>query len=403
MLVAAALCSMAIACGGDPDRAASEASAPAAEPADAATAEQSSIQRISTPASASFDSQAFHVNEIWKSMQGPSDQQKIGLTDPEQPEILWLTGYRAAIMGADPDANASVSQEFMCHNNLFADVDKPAQHPRIFGWSDSKTRGHHHRLFTLSQGQFEIVLPEGFGVPVRSDERLGLGTQVLNHNIVDADVMVRHQTQIDYVRDEDTDGPMAPLYPSPVFVMVSLEDTEAYFGSKEGEPQHAGSSCSVGTIPELGEGMSASVLVDDLGQRFANHWVVKPGREVRHTLVTGQMDLTFDTRIHFIGAHVHPFSESLELRDLTTGESLYEIHPTAPEEGIGLAEIGVFSSKEGIPLYKDHEYEIVSVYDNTSGVDQDAMATLILYLYDADADKAIRYMKKLKEWSQQAD
>jgi hypothetical protein len=403
-LLAAAACLMTgFACGGEAEERAQPASSTAADAsARDVQSSQQSIQRVaaSGPVTVSFDSPTFHVNELWKSMQGPSNEQTVGFTRPERPEILWLTGYRATIVGEN--ANESVSQEFMCHNNLFADVKNPMQHPEIFGWSDSKKRGHHHRLFTLSQGQFEIVLPEGFGVPVRSDENILLGTQVLNHNVKDADLLVRHQTEVDYVRDQDTETPMIPLYPSPVFVMVSLEDTEAYFGMKEGEVEHTGSSCSVGSMPELGNGASASVLVDDLGQEFANHWVVNPGREVRHTLVTGQMELTFDTRIHLIGAHVHPFSVSLELRDLTTGESLYKIEPEAPETGIGLSYIPVYSSKEGIPLYQDHEYEIVSVYDNTSGVDQDAMATLILYLYDADAQKAVDYARKMRQWAEEA-
>ncbi|MGE4605458.1 MAG: hypothetical protein AAEJ52_01805 [Myxococcota bacterium] len=47
------------------------------------------------------------------------------------------------------------------------------------------------------------------------------------------------------------------------------------------------------------------------------------------------------------------------------------------------------SSADGIPIYRDHEYELISTYNNTSGVDQDAMATMFLYvratdLYDFD-------------------
>ena len=46
-----------------------------------------------------------------------------------------------------------------------------------------------------------------------------------------------------------------------------------------------------------------------------------------------------------------------------------------------------FSSKEGLPVYKDHEYEIVSRYNNTSGVNQDAMATIMIYLRDKGFDR----------------
>jgi hypothetical protein len=35
-------------------------------------------------------------------------------------------------------------------------------------------------------------------------------------------------------------------------------------------------------------------------------------------------------------------------------------------------------------MYADHEYEVISIYDNTSGEDQDAMATMFLYLVAKD-------------------
>ena len=41
-----------------------------------------------------------------------------------------------------------------------------------------------------------------------------------------------------------------------------------------------------------------------------------------------------------------------------------------------------YSSVEGIPIYADHEYEIVSVYDNPTDEPQDAMAVMFLYMLD---------------------
>ena len=42
------------------------------------------------------------------------------------------------------------------------------------------------------------------------------------------------------------------------------------------------------------------------------------------------------------------------------------------------------ASIDGIPVYADHQYEQVSVYDNTSGEPQDAMAVMYLYLLDKE-------------------
>lgn len=112
--------------------------------------------------------------------------------------------------------------------------------------------------------------------------------------------------------------------------------------------------------------------------------MVPPGRQVNRTLVTKVMNLPFDTTIHAIAVHLHPFAESLELRDLTTGERVFVSHAENLPDRIGLARVEAFSSPEGIPLFKDHEYELVSVYHNTSGVDQDSMAVMLLYLRDHD-------------------
>ncbi len=52
--------------------------------------------------------------------------------------------------------------------------------------------------------------------------------------------------------------------------------------------------------------------------------MVKPGREVNHTLVTEIMKLPYDTTLHYVAVHLHPFAESLELLDLTAGESVFK-------------------------------------------------------------------------------
>ena len=64
-----------------------------------------------------------------------------------------------------------------------------------------------------------------------------------------------------------------------------------------------------------------------------------------------------------------PFAESIELTDLSDGRAVFK-------GTTGLA------STEGLPLSAGHEYGLTSVYDNTSGSQRNAMATLYLYLFD---------------------
>ena len=140
-----------------------------------------------------FVSDSFHVDRKWGSMQGPVDVQRLSLAEFARPEILWVRGYRASVVPADGIGH--VSQEFMCHNNLDFSA---ANHARIFEWKGDWARhaAVRDRVFTISQGQFDVVLPDGFGFPIRSDEPLHLTTQVLNHNIDAPDVHVRRSVRM---------------------------------------------------------------------------------------------------------------------------------------------------------------------------------------------------------------
>ena len=68
--------------------------------------------------------------------------------------------------------------------------------------------------------------------------------------------------------------------------------------------------------------------------------------------------------------HLHPFAESLELRDYTTGETLFRSTARNREDQIGLRHVESLASDEGIPIHADHGYELVAVYNNTSSEPQ---------------------------------
>ena len=136
-----------------------------------------------------------------------------------------------------------------------------------------------------------------------------------------------------------------------------------------------------------GERAAGKITEDRHGQKFSGHWVVKPGREENHTLVTQWLNLPFDTTVHYVAAHVHPFAKSIELRDLTTGQTVFESHAHNFDDRVGLREVEHYSSPEGFRIHADHEYELVSVYDNTSGKEQDSMAVLFLYMLDEEFER----------------
>ncbi len=321
-------------------------------------------------------SESYVIDRKYKSMKGPSSGVQVTLLDSmgeDERELLWIRGYKAVMVGADGESN--MSQEFMCHSNLDFNAQK---HRFLF----EQNKFFNPRLFTLSQGQFEIEFPPGFGIPIYSDEEMHLTTQVLNLNLDNADLEVRHKVRIDFMRDKDLSAPLKPLFTSSAYGLVLLDGENPYFGlEKEETDEHAhGTGCLVGFNADN------HTYGDRLGQKFTGHWVVPPGRQVNRTLVTQLMNLPFDTTIHYIAVHLHPFAESLELYDLTADQTVFKSHAENRKEGIGLNHVDAFSSIEGVPVFKDHEYELISVYNNTTEEDQDSMAVMYLYLLDRDID-----------------
>jgi hypothetical protein len=314
-------------------------------------------------------SDAFTIDTFYASMQGPYRVMKVQLADSTSHELLWVVGYEAAIV--DADTREPKSSEFMCHSNVDLDM---ARHRQIFGWRKYPSR----RLFTLSEGQTEVRLPEGFGIPLRSDEPLSVTAQVLNHNHKGDPVRVRQRVTVHYVRDRALTKPLVPLYQRGVNTLVRLDGPAGGYGEDPDEHavhDHAGA-----------EGMAADTLPyrDKKGRSFAGHWVVKPGREVRRTPLNGWLSLREDMKIHFASVHLHPFAESVMLRDVTTGDTVLASKAENHGARIGLAHVDQVASKDGITMRKDHQYELVSAYNNTSGADRTAMAVMYLYVEDTE-------------------
>lgn len=323
-------------------------------------------------------SRLFTVDGIYKSMMGPVMS---GWAVPfsNEAELIWITGFRSVVVSPD---GRRLSQEFMCHSNFKYDASTSESR------TIRSTRHKYGRLFTISQGQVEVEFPGGFGIPVMGNEKFRLDNQVLNMNVdtvsVQTPLELRYKNVISYVRESDTTEDMIPLYQSEAAVYASLDGTESYFGTLEPDAEQKEAACFPGIDSS---GQMKMVRRDEHGQNFTYHWVLEPGEETRSTLITGMLDLPFDTTIHFIAVHMHPFAESLVLKDLTEDEVLFESEIENFDDRIGLKRTGFFSSPEGIPVFADHEYALVSNYNNTSGRDQDAMALIYLYLRDREFEK----------------
>ena len=318
----------------------------------------------------------YKIDRIYRSMEGPLERQEVNFTDGGSPLLLWIVGYRTEIVEAE--THSLLSPEYMCHNNL--DFDTVA-HRKLFVQQGFDERGFKEtRVVTLSQGQLSMQLPKGFGFPIMSSENLRLTTQVLNLNDPNIDISVQPKISLEFMMERDLKTPLRPLLPTFAGVEALVEGEEGIYRPNVISNVYEQTSCSPGQ--HALHAKTVGLYEDISGRTFSNHWIVKPGREVRRTRVTRQMGIPFDTTIHYIAIHLHPFAESLMLRDVTADRDLWVCHPKLRKKGIGLEHVDDYSSPEGIAVYKDHEYELVSVYNNTSGVDQDAMAVMYIYLLD---------------------
>jgi cyclophilin family peptidyl-prolyl cis-trans isomerase len=316
-------------------------------------------------------SDVYTIDKKYRSMKGPQSSMPVKFEAGPR-ELLWITGYSADVVTETGDGDGLI--EYMCHSNF--DIDASA-HARL--WQGRYAVNP--RLFTISQGQTDIRFPDGFGIPVTSDESFSLTTQVLNLNYDSCDLKVRHRTRIRYVRDADLTIAMKPLYQTAVYGLKLLQGADGRYGIDPAEPHH-GASC----LP--GANADAHTYTDAFDRKFTGHWVVKPGREVNRTPVDAMLQLPEDTTAHYIAVHLHPFAESLELYDATEKKTVWKSNAVNPAGRIGLERVETYSSEEGLPLHRDHHYELVSVYNNTSGEDQDSMAVMFLYLKDPHFDRS---------------
>lgn len=300
------------------------------------------------------------IEKLYPSMFGPVNvKADLKMMDDEgQPELLWITGYRAEMVG--PNDLSRRSQEVMCHNSLNINW-MASDHRKVLGSGHYETA----RLFTLAQGQWELQLPEGFGIPVSSSERLLLGSQVLNSRPELIGTEVRHRVRTDFILDRAA-GPMEAL-------AVIMMNVEVLTAGEEGHPSDIDLLGCARDAGGQGTGMRN-------GKTYTGHWFVPPGEEMRRTVLKRRFP--FDTTVHYIATHMHPYGRSLELRDRTADKTIFKALCTPTADGLGLQHVDEFSSRQGVPVYKDHEYELICHYNNSSEQDVTAMAYMYCYIKD---------------------
>ena len=101
---------------------------------------------------------------------------------------------------------------------------------------------------------------------------------------------------------------------------------------------------------------------------------VEPKRHQQQTT----FPLTFSGRIHFIGTHIHPHGESIELFNVTRGQRVWmgSMKKDAAKREVAM---DTYSSAQGYPVKAGEVFRITSVYNNPTSRPIDAMAAVFLF------------------------
>ena len=239
------------------------------------------------------------------------------------------------------------------------------------------------RIITVGPGLTAIEFPKGYAFPIMSDQKLKVFAQVLNLNEPEIDKQIVHKSYLNYSLDKNEHEAIKPLFTAFAYITRPIKgkeyDSEVY---KDCRPA-----------------VSADKTGLDEQSMVTSHWVVKPGEETSRINVTAQMNVPYNTTVHYIGSHMHPYASHIALYDVTDSVLVFRAKASNYENKSGITKMEHYSSTEGFMLYRDHQYELECKTYNPTSENQDMMAVLYMYLYDKELDEKIKIKKAEKEKS----
>ncbi len=321
------------------------------------------------------------IDRVYQSMTGLVDNQQVSFTESEKPELLWLTGFKVEVV--DSVTNAPKSQEYLCHSHLKFNPDTfdIRKRNKAFG---PNLANQDYKFVTLIQGRTEVDLPPNFGLPISSDEPFIFHSMVINNNPMAKPFSVKTKATFNFLRDKELVVPVKPVFRRclTIRVPVSLSDQRKSSCHSMGEDVDAELESA-----QPVQSTERNVLTNKEGQQDSYHWFVPPGRHQYRYILAKGLELPYDTTVHHISIHVHAYAKSLELRDVTTGKRIFKSRVKNYNQRIGVAESQCYSSAKGIPVFKNHQYELICEYDNPTSNDIDAMAVLYAYFLTKSFDR----------------
>lgn len=328
----------------------------------------------------SVDSTVHTIDRVYRSMSGLRNNNSLSFL-PGPPELIWLTGFKVEMV--DAKKNIPVSPEYLCHSHLRfkgSRHDADQRRPK-FGTQDWK-------MVTLVQGKTEVELPLGFGIPILSDEQFVFHSMVINNNPISTPIEIKARSTFKFLKDQEMISPLKPLFRQALTLYVpepggdSARPSMCVVQGRTNEDMDMESDQAL-PMPST----TGNLTLIKSGKKMNYHWIVPPGRHTYRYAIDKEI-VPYDTTIHFISVHIHPYCSFFELRDATTGKSVFKSRTKNFKDRIGIDQSESYSSPIGLPVYKDHRYELVAEYNNTTKQDVDAMAIMYMYMHSKDFERA---------------
>jgi len=298
--------------------------------------------------------------------------------DPQaksQREMYWLKGVRLDLL--DENDKLLPTAEFFCHLNI--DVDTAFRNVAF----PEGERCVSTRLFTLTQGQTEITFPQGYGVPVASDEKLRCIFQAANRTTYDHR-RIKQRLTLYLIADKQLLKPLTALnWYTPFMAVVVDKNTQDAQSREEMDCSMCAPTSRGVTAPNA---VNNAVESDVFGRKVSGHWVVPPGKSVWTEKIR---DYNFENKprvAHLIWSHVHPLCTDFSLLRLDRNGKIENAFTatcrTKTSPGVQIQHIDLFSSTEGLQLDANKPYELQIKYNNPTNDGLDSMATMGIFCED---------------------
>ena len=308
----------------------------------------------------------FYIDGIYKSMEGPKSSNYIQLS--QDSTLLWITGFHVKALNSKN--KKQISNDFICHTNIDFNDIKYFSNFHL----EKRIGKQYPRMTSLSHGLENFEFPKGYGVPMLGNDLLYVTTESLNHNIPNADYLIKHEVQIDYTAKT---AAYKPLMSRTVYIMLPYDKSDPFKSPVDPGKDYC--------IPVETKNHSYD---DGKGNKMSGHWVIPTGKHRYHSAINSQLQIETDSiRLHAAAVHVHPFATALTLWDKTDNKAIFKSNVINHQGKIGLSKIDAFSSESGVWMYQNHEYELVLDVNNTTTTNQDMMGSMFLFFYDEELDR----------------